>query len=71
MLMLSLFEAEFAIRGRYSRAIVVFFSFLHGEALALIDGLKTIAPTTPLYLQENSKEVLGVLGDKVVGLAII
>lgn len=69
--MVAQLEAEIKVRARYVKQILIIYNYMYGEAVELINRVKLLYPTTPVYLQEGSSVLSVYVGPESIGISII
>ncbi len=69
--MVTQLDLEVNKRVKYVRHILIIYNYLYGEAIELINRVKMMYPTTPVYIQEGSSVLSVYVGPESIGVAII
>lgn len=70
-LMIDLLDREIQSRGGYVKQISVIYNYLYGEALEIINRIKSSYPYIPLYMDEGSSILSVYVGNESIGISII
>ncbi len=68
---LDLLTREIKLRGRYAKKIMVTYTYLYGDAIDVVNKIKTLFPTTSISLEEGSNAFSTLVGREGISLSII
>lgn len=70
-LMINLLSEEVEARGGYVENIMINYNYLYGEALDLINHIKTAYPETDVYLEEGCPALSVYVGPQTISLSVL
>ncbi|MEK7299438.1 MAG: DegV family protein, partial [Candidatus Margulisiibacteriota bacterium] len=68
-LMLDHLQTEIRARGNYVKQITIIYNFLYGEAVELINHVKTLYRNTPIHMVQSSPIISAYVGPESIGIS--